>query len=73
MTMTSIDVDDDALAAAMRELGTTNKKDTVNAALREIAARADRMSAFRRLAGRPTNEADADDYFARRAVAKGEA
>lgn len=41
-------------------------------ALRESAARANPMNAFRRLAARPTNDADAADYFARRAAAKQE-
>ena len=70
MTATQIDLDDEALAAAMRELGTATKKDTVNAALREIANRNRRLAAFRHLAERPTNEQDAADYFARRAAAK---
>jgi Arc/MetJ family transcription regulator len=71
MTATQIDLDDEALAAAMRELGTTTKKDTVNAALREVANRSRRLAAFRDLASRPTNEQDAEDYFARRDAAKG--
>ena len=36
MTAAQIDLDDEALAAAIRELGTTTKEDTVNAALREV-------------------------------------
>lgn len=36
---TVIDLDDDVLAAAQAELGTTTKKDTVNAALRFVAER----------------------------------
>jgi len=71
MSATQIDLDDEALAAAMRELGTTTKKDTVNAALREIAGRSRRLAAFRRLAARPTNQEDAEEYFARREAAKG--
>lgn len=39
MARTVVDIDDEALAAAATELGTTTKVDTVNAALREIAAR----------------------------------
>jgi Arc/MetJ family transcription regulator len=39
MTRTTVDVDDRALAAARRELGTTGLSDTVNAALREAARR----------------------------------
>ena len=38
MAKTLIDIDADSLAAAARELGTATKKDTVNAALREVAA-----------------------------------
>ncbi|MFD7844311.1 type II toxin-antitoxin system VapB family antitoxin [Nocardia sp. NPDC059764] len=34
MTRTMIDLDDDLLAKAAKELGTTTKKDTVHAALR---------------------------------------
>lgn len=39
MARTVIDIDDEALAGAAAELGTTTKVDTVNAALREIVAR----------------------------------
>lgn len=41
---TVIDIDDEALGAAARVLGTTTKVSTVNRALQEIAARADRPS-----------------------------
>ncbi|MEP6481496.1 MAG: type II toxin-antitoxin system VapB family antitoxin [Rhodoglobus sp.] len=44
MTRTLIDVDDAALAAAAKELGTTTKVDTVNRALAEIAARGERLA-----------------------------
>jgi Arc/MetJ family transcription regulator len=40
---TMIDLDDDALALAATELGTTTKKDTVNAALQFVAARRRRL------------------------------
>ena len=40
---TMIDLDDDALASAAKELGTTTKKDTVNAALAFVASRRQRM------------------------------
>ena len=40
---TVIDIDDEALAAAARVLGTSTKVATVNTALREIAARPERM------------------------------
>lgn len=39
MTRTTVDVDERALAAARRELGTKGLSDTVNAALRETARR----------------------------------
>jgi Arc/MetJ family transcription regulator len=39
MTRTTVDVDDRALAAARRELGTVGLSDTVNAALREATRR----------------------------------
>ena len=49
MTKTLIDIDDEYLAAAQQALGTTTKKDTVNAALREVAALAARRRDLRRL------------------------
>ncbi|HKE65747.1 MAG TPA: type II toxin-antitoxin system VapB family antitoxin [Micromonosporaceae bacterium] len=44
--MTQIDLDDDALAEAMRLSGATSKKETVNLALREYAARHRRIAAL---------------------------
>ncbi|GAT80395.1 hypothetical protein STXM2123_1096 [Streptomyces sp. F-3] len=44
-----IDLDDEALAEAARLLGTTTKKDTVNAALREVADRRRRAAAVERM------------------------
>ena len=49
MSVTPIDLDEEALAEAMQELGTTTKKDTVNTALREVAARHSRQRALERL------------------------
>jgi Arc/MetJ family transcription regulator len=46
MARTTIDVDDEQLAAAARELGTTSKVDTVNAALAYVAQRRRRAEAF---------------------------
>jgi Arc/MetJ family transcription regulator len=46
MTVTQIDLDDDALAEAMRLSGATTKKDTVNLALREYAACHRRVAAL---------------------------
>lgn len=40
---TVIDIDDEALARAAAELGTTSKKDTVNAALAYVAERRRRV------------------------------
>jgi Arc/MetJ family transcription regulator len=46
MSRTVIDLDDEALEAAARELGTTTKRDTVNSALREVTARHRRLRAL---------------------------
>jgi Arc/MetJ family transcription regulator len=46
MTVTQIDLDDDALAEAMRLSGERSKKATVNLALREYAARHRRIAAL---------------------------
>lgn len=43
MSRTVIDLDDEALEAAARELGTTSKRETVNTALREVTARYRRL------------------------------
>jgi Arc/MetJ family transcription regulator len=58
MAKTVIDIDEEALAMAAEVLGTKTKKDTVNAALREIGAKHRRelaLAAMRRL--------DADGAF----------
>jgi Arc/MetJ family transcription regulator len=52
MSITQIDIDDVALAEAMRMMGTTTKKDTVNDALREYVKRVRRLEAAERLAAR---------------------
>lgn len=49
MTKTLIDLDDEALTEAAKLLGTTSKKDTVNAALREIVDRRRRAAAVARM------------------------
>jgi Arc/MetJ family transcription regulator len=46
MTVTQIDIDDEALAEAMRLSGTRTKKETVNLALREFAERHRRVAAL---------------------------
>lgn len=46
MSVTQIDLDDDALTEAMRLSGAKTKKDTVNLALREYANRHRRIDAL---------------------------
>ncbi|GGM48528.1 hypothetical protein GCM10011608_36700 [Micromonospora sonchi] len=46
---TVIDLDDELLERARRELGTKSKKDTIHAALRIVAERGERMEAIREL------------------------
>ncbi|MDN5914928.1 MAG: type II toxin-antitoxin system VapB family antitoxin [Pseudonocardia sp.] len=46
MSRTTIDIDDDHLVAAARELGTSSKVETVNAALAFVAQRRRRVEAF---------------------------
>jgi Arc/MetJ family transcription regulator len=48
MTRTVIDLDDELLTSVARELGTRTKKDTVNAALREVLANRRRTGAVSR-------------------------
>ena len=50
MALTQIDIDEDALAEAMRLSGAKTKKETVNLALREFAARYRRVVALERYA-----------------------
>jgi Arc/MetJ family transcription regulator len=49
MTKTLIDVDDEQLAAAQKVLQTATKKDTINAALRQVTALAARRRDLQRL------------------------
>ncbi|MGH3323620.1 MAG: type II toxin-antitoxin system VapB family antitoxin [Streptomyces sp.] len=46
MSLTTLDLDDEALAAAMRLAEVTDKQDAVNTALREYAARHHRIAAL---------------------------
>jgi Arc/MetJ family transcription regulator len=50
VSVTQIDLDDEALAHAMRLSGAKSKQDTVNLALREYAARHSRIAALARYA-----------------------
>jgi len=52
VSVTQIDIDDEALSEAMRLMGTVTKKDTVNTALREYTARVKRLEAAEKLAAR---------------------
>lgn len=49
MVKTPVEIDQEALALAAEVLGTKTKKDTVNAALREVGQRLDRLRALARL------------------------
>lgn len=51
MSLTTIDLDDEALAEAMRVSGIRTKKEAVNTALREFAERHRRIAALERYAG----------------------
>ncbi len=53
MSVTQIDIDDEALSEAMRLMGTTTKKDTVNTALREYTERVRRLEAAEKLPRAP--------------------
>jgi Arc/MetJ family transcription regulator len=48
MPKTLVEIDEEYLVRAQKALGTTTKKDTVNAALREVAALAARRRDLRR-------------------------
>jgi Arc/MetJ family transcription regulator len=58
MARTVIDLDDELVASVARELGTSTKKDTVNAALREVLTNRRRALALTRL-----RDAAADGAF----------
>ena len=60
MTRTVVDIDDNALAAASRILGTKTKVATVNAALAEVAKRDKQLEAIRGIAEGSKDLADAE-------------
>jgi Arc/MetJ family transcription regulator len=62
MVKTSIEIDQEALAIAAEVLGTTTKKDTVNAALREVGQRLVRLRALARL-GEMADRGDFDEFL----------
>jgi len=63
MTKTLIEIDDEYLAAAQQALGTTTKKDTVNAALREVTALAARRRDLDRLTSRGLPDLEDEDVM----------
>jgi len=67
MTKTPVNIDDEALASAAKVLGTTTKKDTVNAALREVSARLLRLRALEQL-GEMADRGDFDPYLGGKAA-----
>ena len=69
MALTQIDVDEDALAEAMRLSGAKTKKDPVNLALREYAARHRRVAALEHYAALAAGW-DFDGWQPRRAAAQ---
>ena len=59
---TPVEIDDEALAAAAKVLGTTTKKDTVNAALREVSRRSQRLRALEQL-GEMADQGEFDEFL----------
>ncbi|NNH69871.1 type II toxin-antitoxin system VapB family antitoxin [Nocardia uniformis] len=64
---TPIEIDEEALAIAAEVLGTKTKKDTVNAALREVGQRLVRIRALGRL-GEMADEGDFDEFVDNKAA-----
>jgi Arc/MetJ family transcription regulator len=67
MTKTPIEIDEDALATAAEVLGTKTKKDTVNAALREVGQRLERLRALAEL-GQMADRGDFDEFLGDKAA-----
>lgn len=65
MAKTLIDIDEGVLAAAREALGTETKKDTVNAALHEVAALAARRRDIERLRSGALRDLGAPEITAR--------
>ncbi len=66
MTKTPIEIDEEALTIAAEVLGTKTKKDTVNAALREVGQRLVRLRALARL-GEMADRGDFDEFLGNKA------
>lgn len=62
MVKTPVEIDEEALAAAAEVLGTKTKKDTVNAALREVGQRLVRLQALARL-GEMADQGDFTEFL----------
>lgn len=69
MSVTQIDLDDEALAEAMRLSGAKTKKDTVNLALRDYAERHRRIEALERFSS-IVGSWDYEGWLAQRAADK---
>lgn len=67
MIKSPIEIDQDALEIAAEVLGTKTKKDTVNAALREVGQRLTRMRALARL-GEMADRGDFDEFVGNKAA-----
>jgi Arc/MetJ family transcription regulator len=63
MAKTLIEIDDEYLVAAQQALGTTTKKDTVNAALREVAALAARRRDLQRFISHSLPDLEDEDVM----------
>jgi Arc/MetJ family transcription regulator len=63
MAKTLIDIDEDLLVEAGKVLGTSTKKDTVNASLAETVAQARRRRHLERLIGRGLPDLDDADVM----------
>jgi Arc/MetJ family transcription regulator len=67
MVKTPVEIDTEALAVAAEVLGTKTKKDTVNAALREVGQRLVRLRALARL-GEMADRGDFDEFLDNKAA-----
>jgi Arc/MetJ family transcription regulator len=67
MTKTPIEIDQEALRIAAEVLGATTKKDTVNAALREVGQRLVRLRALAGL-GEMADRGDFDEFLGNKAA-----
>jgi Arc/MetJ family transcription regulator len=67
MVKTPVEIDEEALATAAEVLGTKTKKDTVNAALREVGQRLQRLRALAQL-GDMADRGDFDEFLGNKAA-----